>query len=36
MVFYDGKEMEIVNSYKYLGFTLTTELSNNSACERVC
>ena len=31
--FYDGKEMEIVNSYKYLGFTLTTKLSNNSACE---
>ena len=31
--FYDGKEMEIVNSYKYLGFTLTPKLSNNSVCE---
>ena len=26
-------ELEIVNSYKYLGFTLTTKLSTNSACE---
>ena len=26
--FYDGKEMEIVNSYKYLGFTLTTKQQN--------
>ena len=25
--------MEIVNSYKYLGYTLTTKLSSNSACE---
>ena len=27
------RKWEIVNSYKYLGFTLTTKLSNNSACE---
>ena len=25
--------MEIVNSYKYLGYTLTTKLSSNFACE---
>ena len=25
--------MEIVNSYKYLEYTLTTKLSSNSACE---
>ena len=25
--------MEIVNRYKYLGYTLTTKLSSNSACE---
>ena len=25
--------MEIVNSYKYLGYTLTAKLSSNSACE---
>jgi hypothetical protein len=25
--FYKGKEIEVVNSYKYLGFTLTTKLS---------
>ena len=25
--------MEIVNNYKYLGYTLTTKLSSNSACE---
>ncbi len=25
--------MERVNSYKYLGYTLTTKLSSNSACE---
>ena len=31
--FYDGKEIETVNSYKYVGFTLTAKLSNNSACE---
>ena len=31
--FFNGNEMEIVNSYKYLGYTLTTKLSSNSACE---
>lgn len=31
--FLDGEEIEIVNSYKYLGFTLTTKLSIASACE---
>jgi hypothetical protein len=31
--YYKGQEIEIVNSYKYLGFTLTTKLSNSSACE---
>ena len=32
MVF-SGNEMEIVNSYKYLGYTLKTKLSSNSAYE---
>ena len=27
----DGKEIEVVNSYKYLGFTLTTKLSGDIA-----
>ena len=31
--FYDGSKIEIVNSYKYLGYTLTTKLSTNSSCE---
>ena len=31
--FYNGNEIEIVNSYKYLGYTLTTNLSANYACE---
>ena len=31
--FFNGNEMEIVNSHKYLGYTLTTKLSSNSACE---
>ena len=30
---YRGREVEIVNSYKYLGFTFTTKLSYNTACE---
>ena len=30
--FFNGNEMERVNSYKYLGYTLTTKLSSNSAC----
>ena len=30
--FFTGNEMELVNSYKYLGYTLTTKLSSNSAC----
>jgi hypothetical protein len=30
---YEGKKIEIVNKYKYLGFWLTTKLSENSACE---
>lgn len=29
---YGNKEIETVNSYKYLGFTLTTKLSCNYAC----
>jgi len=29
--FYKGDEIEVVNSYKYLGFTLTTQLSYNIA-----
>ena len=28
-----GKELEIVNRYKYLGYTLTTKLSSVCACE---
>eukprot|EP00745_Piridium_sociabile_P018413 TRINITY_DN27645_c0_g1_i3.p1 TRINITY_DN27645_c0_g1~~TRINITY_DN27645_c0_g1_i3.p1 ORF type:complete len:295 (+),score=15.40 TRINITY_DN27645_c0_g1_i3:814-1698(+) len=31
--FYEGTEIEIVNRYKYLGYTLTTTLSMNLACE---
>ena len=31
--FYKGKEIEIVNNYKYLGFTLTTRLSFDSALD---
>lgn len=31
--FYDGKQIEVVNKYKYLGFLLTTKLSDISACE---
>ena len=31
--FFNGNEMEIVNSYKYFGYTLTTKLSSDSACE---
>ena len=31
--FYNGSKLEIVNSYKYLGYTLTTKLSTNSSCE---
>ena len=30
---FNGNETEVVNSYKYLGCTLTTKLSSNSACE---
>ena len=30
--FYHHTEMEIVNSYKYLGYTLTTKLSSHVAC----
>ena len=30
---FNGNEMEIVNSYKYLGYTLTTKWSSDSACE---
>ena len=30
--FYHYTEIEIVNSYKYLGYTLTTKLSSNVAC----
>ena len=29
--FYKGKEIEVVNSYKYLGFMLTTKLSFETA-----
>ena len=32
--YFNGNEMEIVNSYMYLGYTLTTKLSSNSACEQ--
>ena len=28
-----GAEIEVVNSYKYLGYTLTTKLSTTCACE---
>ena len=31
--FFNGNEMEIVNSYMYLGYTSTTKLYSNSACE---
>ena len=31
--FYNGSKIEIVNSYKYPGYTLTTKLSTNSSCE---
>ena len=31
--FFNGSKIEIVNSYKYLGYTLTTKLSTNSSCE---
>ena len=31
--FYCGTEIEVVNSYKYLGFTLTTQLSSDCARE---
>ena len=31
--FFNGNEMEIVNSYKFLGYTLTTKLSSNYSCE---
>ena len=31
--FYNGSKIEIVNSYKYPGYTLTTQLSTNSSCE---
>ena len=30
--FYHHTEIEIVNSYKYLGYTLTTKLASNVAC----
>lgn len=30
---FDGKVLEVVNKYKYLGYTLTTKLSENIACE---
>ena len=30
--FYHHTEIEIVNSYKYLGYTLTTKLSSHVAC----
>ena len=33
--YYQGKEIEIVNSYKYLGFTLTTKLSFEIALEEL-
>ena len=28
-----GRQIEVVNSYKYLGYTLTTTLSSDCACE---
>ena len=31
--YYQGKELEIVTSYKYLGFTLTTEQSFDVALD---
>jgi hypothetical protein len=31
--FFEGKQIEVVNNYKYLGFLLTTKLSENSACD---
>ena len=31
--FYSGNEIEVVNSYKYVGYTLTTTLSSDCACE---
>ena len=31
--YYNGSKLKIVNSYKYLGYTLTTQLSTNSSCE---
>ena len=31
--FYNGIKLEIVNSYKYLGYTITARLSANSSCE---
>ena len=31
--FYNGAELEVVNSYKYLGYTLTIKLSTTCACE---
>ena len=31
--FYNGSKIEIVNSYRYLGYTLTTKLSTNSSSE---
>jgi hypothetical protein len=30
---YDGNVIEIVNSYKYLGYVLTTKLSSDGACQ---
>ena len=30
---YDGKKIETVNSYNYLGLMLTTKLFNDSACQ---
>ena len=30
---YSGAEIEVVNSYNYLGYTLTTKLSTTCACE---
>ena len=31
--FYNGSKLEIVNSYKYLGYTSVTKLSSNTSCE---
>ena len=31
--FYEKTEIEVVNRYKYLGFTLSTKLSFNTACD---